>query len=231
MTDFKLIFTAGFGTFFESFDFYLFSLFSIALNYSFFGSINRYSVKWIFIIFAVGYFARILGALIFGYYGDKVGRIFSFKKTIILMAITSILIGFLPSYHMVGIFSVIILMILRFIQGISFGGELSGATIVIVERFNKYQSIIMLFLIIITTIGVFTAKGFIYLLSFIFSHQDMMDYGWRIAYIFGGIMVFHSYFTRKEITDSCEFEKYRENFDCRRNFKLVLNKYKYLIVY
>ena len=67
----KLVFIAGLGTMFESFDFYLFSLFAIQLNYSFFGSVNKHSVLWIFIIFAVGYLARISGALIFGYWGDK----------------------------------------------------------------------------------------------------------------------------------------------------------------
>ena len=71
----KLIFTAGLGTFFEAFDFYLFSLFAVALNYSFFGSVNKHSILWIFLIFAVGYLARIVGALVFGYWGDKLGRL------------------------------------------------------------------------------------------------------------------------------------------------------------
>ena len=124
----KLIFTAGLGTLFESFDFYLFSLFAVALNKSFFDSINQHSVLWIFIIFAVGYLARIMGALVFGYWGDKIGRLYSFKKTIIIMAISSILIGIIPSYESIGIFAVIFLIILRFIQGVSYGGEMSGAT-------------------------------------------------------------------------------------------------------
>ena len=106
----------------------------MALNYSFFGSVNKHSVLWIFFIFAVGYLARIVGALIFGYWGDKLGRIYSFKKTVSIMAISSIVIGFLPTYESVGILAVIFLIILRFIQGISYGGEESGANIIIMEN-------------------------------------------------------------------------------------------------
>jgi MFS transporter, MHS family, proline/betaine transporter len=77
----KLVFIARLGTMFEAFDFYLFSLFAIELNYAFFGSVNKHSILWIFIIFAVGYLARISGALIFEYWGDKIGRLYSVRNS------------------------------------------------------------------------------------------------------------------------------------------------------
>ena len=113
MTKSKLIFTAGLGTFFEAFDFYLFSLFAITLNYSFFGSVNKHSVLWIFLIFAVGYLARVLGALVFGYWGDKLGRLYSFQKTVAIMAISSIVIGLLPTYESIGVLAIILLILLK----------------------------------------------------------------------------------------------------------------------
>jgi MFS transporter, MHS family, proline/betaine transporter len=136
----KLIFVAGLGTMFEAFDFYLFSLFAIELNYAFFGSVNKHSVLWIFIIFAVGYLARISGALIFGYWGDKHGRIHSFKKTIVVMALSSMAIALIPSYQSIGLFAVVFLIALRFIQGISYGGEESGAVIIISLRDKERRS-------------------------------------------------------------------------------------------
>ena len=132
---------------FEAFDFYLFSLFAIQLNYAFFGSVHKHSVLWIFIIFAVGYLARISGALIFGYWGDKQGRIHSFKKTIAVMALSSIAIAFIPPHQHIGVFAVVFLIALRFIQGISFGGEVSGATIVIVEKYKKNLDLECIFFI------------------------------------------------------------------------------------
>jgi MFS family permease len=202
----KLVFIAGLGTLFESFDFYLFSLFAVALNYSFFGSVNKHSVLWIFLIFAVGYLARIVGALVFGYWGDKLGRLYSFKKTVVIMAISSIVIGFLPTYESIGILAVVFLIILRFIQGISYGGEKSGATIVIMENYKNHQPLLILCISIMTLSGVFLAKFTYFVLGYFLDHQTMINYGWRIAYIFGGIMIFHSYFARKDIAESEEFK-------------------------
>jgi MFS family permease len=202
----KLIFIAGLGTLFESFDFYLFSLFAVALNYSFFGGVNKHSTLWMFLIFAVGYFARIVGALVFGYWGDKLGRIYSFKRTVVIMAISSIIIGFLPTYESIGILAVVFLITLRFIQGISYGGEESGANIIIMETFKKHQPLLVLCIGIMSTAGVFLSQLTYYILSLFFTNQYLMDYGWRIAYIFGGIILFHSYFARKEIAESDEYK-------------------------
>ena len=226
----KLIFTAGVGTFFESFDFYLFSLFALALNYSFFGSVNKHSILWVLMIFAVGYLARITGALIFGYWGDKIGRLYSFKKTIVIMAISSIMIGFLPSYSMIGYAAVVGLMFMRFIQGISYGGEETGATIIIIERYKKHQPLLILILSLMGTLGVYAAKGTYILLGQVLNHQQMMDYGWRIAYIIAGILIFHSYFARKEIAESSEFNLSRRQHSYKNTVKGMFSDYKLLLL-
>ena len=226
----KLIFTVSIGTFFEHFDFYLFSLFALALNYSFFGSVNKHSVLWIFLIFAIGYLARISGALIFGYWGDKIGRLYSFKKTVVIMAISSIVIGFLPSYSVVGYAAVIGLMLMRFIQGISYGGEEAGATIIVIERYKNHQPLLILILSFMGTLGVLSAKGTYILLGQYLNHQQMMDYGWRIAYILGGILIFHSYFARKEIAESSEFNLSRRNQSYKNTVKGMFSDYKVLLI-
>ena len=226
----KLLFTAGLGTLFESFDFYLFSLFAVTLNYSFFGSVNKHSVLWIFLIFAVGYFARIVGALIFGYWGDKLGRLYSFKKTVVIMAISSIMIGLLPTYESVGILAVAFLILLRFIQGISFGGEFSGAVIIIIERYKKHLPLLILALSLMTTIGVLLAKLTYSVLGYLLDYQGMLNYGWRIAYIFGGIMIFHSYFARKEIAESEEFKLVQNHTNYKNTIHEMFLSHKKLLL-
>jgi MFS family permease len=200
------------------------------LNYSFFGSVNKHSTLWIFLIFAVGYFARIIGALVFGYWGDKLGRLYSFKKTVVIMAISSMVIGFLPTYESVGILAVVLLITLRFIQGISYGGEMSGATIVIVENYKKNQPLLILVIALMSVAGVFLAKSTYSILGYFFNHHDMMDYGWRIAYIFGGIMIFHSYFARKYIAESEEFKFTQKNSVYKNTIHEMLSSYKSLLL-
>ena len=226
----KLIFIAGLGTLFESFDFYLFSLFALALNYSFFGSVNKHSVLWIFSIFAVGYLARIVGALVFGYWGDKLGRLYAFKRTVFLMGISSITIGLLPTYESVGILAVVFLIVLRFIQGISYGGEETGATIVILENYKKNLPLLILCISIMQTIGVFLAKATFSLLSYLLTTQQMMDYGWRIAYILGGFLIFHSYFARKEIAESDEYKFVSQKHKYKNPIHQIISKYKQILL-
>ena len=226
----KLVFIAGLGTMFESFDFYLFSLFAIQLNYAFFGSVNKHSVLWIFIIFAVGYLARISGALIFGYWGDKQGRVHSFKKTIVVMALSSMAIALIPSYQSIGLFAVVFLIALRFIQGISFGGEVSGATIVIVESYKKNQPILIMCIWLMATVGILLAQGTYTLLSTYMSHESFTQYGWRIAYIFGGLMIFHSYNARKNIAESDEFKNSIKRGEYKNTIKEMFSNYKVVLM-
>ena len=227
----KLVFIAGMGTLFEVFDFYLFSLFAISLNYSFFGSVNQHSILWIFLIFSVGYLARIIGALVFGYWGDKFGRLYSFKKTIVIMAISSIAIGFLPTYQSIGMLAVVLLIVLRFIQGVSFGGEYTGAVIIIIERYKKHLPLLIMCISLMGVVGIFLAKFTYGVLDYFFDHQSMMDYGWRIAYIVGGVLIFHSYQARKTIAESAEFKLNKEHRVYRNSICKMLSHYKEILLW
>ena len=230
MKKFKLVFIAGLGTMFESFDFYLFSLFAIQLNYAFFGSVNKHSVLWIFIIFAVGYLARISGALIFGYWGDKQGRVHSFKKTIVVMALSSIAMAFIPPHQYIGVFAVVFLIALRFIQGVSFGGEISGAVIIISEKYKKHVPILIMCIVLMSVVGVLLAQGTYMLLSTYMSHEAFTQYGWRIAYVFGGLMIFHSYNARKNIAESDEFKNSIKRGEYKNTIEVMFSDYKVVLM-
>jgi MFS transporter, MHS family, proline/betaine transporter len=226
----KLIFTAGLGTLFEAFDFYLFSLFAFSLNESFFGKENQNSVLWIFIVFSIGYIARIVGALFFGYWGDKLGRLYSFKRTITLIALSSIAIGVLPTYNSIGVFAIICLIILRFIQGVSFGGEISGAIIIIKESLIKYKVLSCMCLSIMASFGIFLAILLYQVLHYLLGHELFIDYGWRVAYIFGGIILFHSYQARKKIAESDEFILFKNKQSYKNTIYEMLINYKRLLI-
>jgi MHS family proline/betaine transporter-like MFS transporter len=117
MKKIKLLLTASSGSLFETFDFYLFALFSVAISQAFLGDGSSENMMWVFIVFASGYFARIIGALFFGYIGDKYGRAYAFRYTILIIALASIGIGITPTYNTIGIFAIIFLFIFRMAQG------------------------------------------------------------------------------------------------------------------
>jgi MFS family permease len=145
------------------------------------------------------------------------------------MAISSIVIGFLPTYESIGILAVVFLIILRFIQGISYGGEESGANIIVIERYKEHQPLLILCICIMGISGVFLAKLTYFILGCFFDHQMMMDYGWRIAYIFGGIMIFHSYQARKSIAESEEFRFNKETSMYKNTIRQMIVKHKEIL--
>lgn len=137
----KLLLTVSSGSLFETYDFYLFALFSTAISQAFLGGGTTTDMMWVFIVFASGYFARIIGALFFGYLGDKHGRSLSFRYTILIISFTSIAIGLIPTYSVIGIFAIILLFILRIAQGIACGGGLSGAIVLIYGHTHKHRGL------------------------------------------------------------------------------------------
>ena len=170
------------------------------------------------------------GALIFGYWGDKQGRVHSFKITIVVMALSSIAIAYIPSHQYIGVFAVVFLIALRFIQGVSFGGEMSGAVIIISEKYKKHQPILIMCIWLMSVAGVLLAQGTYTLLSTYISHESFTQYGWRIAYIFGGLMIFHSYFARKNIAESDEFKNSIKRTEYKKTIKSMFSNYKVVLM-
>ena len=229
----KLIITTGIGTLFESFDFYFFSLFIIKLNHSFFG--NKNIILWFIVVSSIAYLSRIFGAMLFGYWGDKYGRIFAFKRTIFIMAISSIIIGFIPSYESIGAYSIALLMTIRFIQGISYGGEQPGATIIIIERFQKHQALLILCLSVMVSIGIYLAYFTYYSLSSLFTYYSIDTYGWRISYIIIGLIFIHfniyAYHLRSKMNDSKKFKINKRKRVYKNPIYITFITYKLLLLF
>ena len=124
----KVVIASSLGTVFEWYDFYLYGSLAAIISRQFFSGVNP-TAGFIFALlaFAAGFFVRPFGALVFGRLGDLVGRKYTFLITIMIMGLSTFLVGLLPSYATIGIAAPVILITLRLLQGLALGGEYGGA--------------------------------------------------------------------------------------------------------
>ncbi len=164
-----------------------------------------------FATFFVGYCARPLGGILFGHFGDRIGRKTALLLTMIIMGVGTFLIGLVPSYETIGIWAPISLLLLRLVQGIGIGGEYGGGMVMTVEhapadRRGFFSSLVHIgvpagFLIPIALLG---------LLSSNMSEQDFLSWGWRLPFLFSIVLVAVGLFIRFQISETPEFKRILE---------------------
>src|SRR5689334_21496348 len=130
-----VIFASSLGTVFEWYDFYLYGSLAAIISKQFFSALNE-AIAFIFALlaFAAGFAVRPFGAIVFGRLGDLIGRKYTFLVTIMIMGLSTSVVGFLPSYATIGILAPIILIGLRLLQGLALGGEYGGAATYVAEH-------------------------------------------------------------------------------------------------
>ncbi len=204
-----VIFASSLGTVFEWYDFYIYGTLGVFLAKYFFSNVPA-NVGFIFALlaFAAGFAVRPFGALIFGRFGDLIGRKYTFLVTMSLMGIGTFFIGVLPGYASWGILAPIVLIALRLVQGLALGGEYGGAAIYVAEHApsNKrgyYTSWIQttatlgLFLALLLILGIRTAMG----------EAAFADWGWRIPFLLSAILLAVSLWIRLKLNESPLFAK------------------------
>jgi MFS family permease len=204
-----VIFASSLGTVFEWYDFYIYGTLGVFLAKYFFSNVPA-NVGFIFALlaFAAGFAVRPFGALIFGRFGDLIGRKYTFLVTMSLMGIGTFFIGVLPGYASWGILAPIVLIALRLIQGLALGGEYGGAAIYVAEHApsNKrgyYTSWIQttatlgLFLALLLILGIRTAMG----------ETAFADWGWRLPFLLSAILLAVSLWIRLKLNESPLFQK------------------------
>lgn len=133
----KIIFLASLGGALEFYDFVIYVIFAPIISQIFFPETDKLaSLMSVYAVFAIGYLIRPLGGIAFSHFGDKYGRKKTFIFSVLLMAVPTVLIGVLPTYQHIGIFSSILLIFLRLLQGLSIGGEIPGALTFTCEHVN-----------------------------------------------------------------------------------------------
>ncbi|MGC2967122.1 MFS transporter [Paraburkholderia aspalathi] len=231
----RVIFASSLGTVFEWYDFYLAGSLAILISKSFFSGVNP-TAAFIFTLlsFAAGFAVRPFGAIVFGRLGDMVGRKYTFLITIVIMGLSTFLVGFLPGYASIGIVSPVIFIAMRMLQGLALGGEYGGAATYVAEhapagRRGFYTAWIQttatlgLFLSLLVILGVRTAMG-----------EDAFGaWGWRIPFIASIILLGVSVWIRLQLHESPVFERIKaegktskaplsEAFGQWKNLKIVI---------
>ncbi|MBA3603030.1 MAG: MFS transporter [Parachlamydiaceae bacterium] len=212
------------GAGFEYYDFIIYGMMAEYLRLLFFAGDDSWvgSLKT-FAIFAVGYFARPFGGIFFGIVGDTIGRKKTFLTVMLLMATSTFGIGLLPTYKQVGNIAPLLLVLMRLLQGFSFGAELPGAMTVVYEfSKQKDQSAHAGFVLASTSLGAMLASGVLYFVSATFVHDQIFSWGWRIPFLLGGVLAVVNYFIRRHLNETPEFllSQVKADKTCLRNAPL-----------
>ncbi len=200
------------GTTIEWYDFFLYgTAAALIFNKIFFPEFDPLTgTLAAFATYSVGFFARPLGGLIFGHFGDRVGRKSMLLITLFLMGIPTILIGLIPTYEDIGYWAAILLVLMRFLQGIAVGGEWGGAVLMAVESAPQGKKG---FFGSLPQAGV--APGLI-LSSFAMGlvatlpESDMLSWGWRLPFLASVVLLLIGWFIRVKVAESPDFEKMKE---------------------
>lgn len=202
----RLLILSSLGGILEFYDFIIFALFASYISNAFFPATNEIvSLLITFATFAIGYLVRPLGGIIFGHFGDKIGRKTTFTISILLMAVATLGIGLTPTYSTIGIMAPLIVISLRVIQGISIGGEIPGAITYVTESLTHHKGLACGIIFCALLFGIVLGSLVYAAMSTVLAEEQMQSYGWRIPFILGGIFGLLSYLVRKELHESAQF--------------------------
>ncbi|MEK8045529.1 MFS transporter [Ideonella margarita] len=231
----KVIFASSLGTVFEWYDFYLYGSLAAIIAKQFFAGLDPNSA-FIFALlaFAAGFIVRPFGALVFGRLGDMIGRKYTFLVTILIMGLSTFIVGVLPNYASIGVAAPVILIGLRLLQGLALGGEYGGAATYVAEhaphgKRGAYTAWIQttatlgLFLSLMVILGTRTAIG----------EDEFAAWGWRVPFIVSILLLAISVWIRLSMNESPAFKKMKaegktskapltESFGQWKNLKIVI---------
>jgi MFS family permease len=161
-----------------------------------------------FLIYAVGFIARPVGAAIFGHYGDRIGRKATLIVTLLLMGLATFAVGFVPTYATIGIWGAIVLTVLRFIQGVGVGGEWGGSVLMSMEwaRTNKHRGFVASWPQFGVPAGLFLANLVVLAISQI-SGSAFLTWGWRVPFFLSIVLVAIGLYIRLSILETPIFAK------------------------
>ena len=231
----KVIFASSLGTVFEWYDFYLYGSLAAIIAKQFFSGLDAGSA-FIFALlaFAAGFLVRPFGALVFGRLGDMIGRKYTFLVTILIMGLSTFIVGILPNYASIGVAAPVILIALRLLQGLALGGEYGGAATYVAEhaphgKRGAYTSWIQT----TATLGLFLSLLVILGTRLSLGEEAFGAWGWRIPFIVSVFLLGISVWIRLSMNESPAFKKMKsegktskapltESFGQWKNLKIVI---------
>jgi MFS family permease len=230
----KVIFASSLGTVFEWYDFYLYGSLAAIIAKQFFSGLDPQAAFIASLLaFAAGFIVRPFGALVFGRLGDMIGRKYTFLVTILIMGLSTFIVGVLPSYATIGSAAPVILIGLRMLQGLALGGEYGGAATYVAEhapqgKRGAYTSWIQT----TATLGLFLSLMVILGTRTLIGEADFAAWGWRVPFIVSILLLAISVWIRLSMNESPAFQKMKsegktskaplsESFGQWKNLKIV----------
>ncbi|MBB6600438.1 MFS transporter [Luteimonas sp. MC1825] len=209
----KVIFASSLGTVFEWYDFYLYGSLAVVIAAQFFSGVNE-TTGFIFALlaFAAGFAVRPFGAIVFGRVGDMIGRKFTFLVTIVIMGLSTFMVGLLPSYESIGIAAPVILIVLRMLQGLALGGEYGGAATYVAEHApNGKRGLYTSFIQTTATIGLFLSLMVILGVREFFGVEAFNEWAWRLPFLLSIVLLGISVWIRMQLSESPLFKEMKES--------------------
>lgn len=231
----KVIFASSLGTVFEWYDFYLYGSLAAIIAKQFFSGLDAGSA-FIFALlaFAAGFIVRPFGAIFFGRLGDMIGRKYTFLVTILIMGLSTFIVGILPTYASIGVAAPIILIVLRLLQGLALGGEYGGAATYVAEHApHGKRGAYTAWIQTTATLGLFLSLMVILGTRTITGEEAFADWGWRVPFIVSIALLAISVWIRLAMNESPAFQKMKaegktskaplkESFGEWKNLKIVI---------
>ncbi|KRB40885.1 MULTISPECIES: MFS transporter [unclassified Acidovorax] len=231
----KVIFASSLGTVFEWYDFYLYGSLAAIIAKQFFSGLDAGSA-FIFALlaFAAGFIVRPFGAIFFGRLGDMIGRKYTFLVTILIMGLSTFIVGILPTYASIGVAAPVILIALRLLQGLALGGEYGGAATYVAEHApHGKRGAYTAWIQTTATLGLFLSLMVILGTRTILGEEAFADWGWRVPFIVSILLLAISVWIRLSMNESPAFQKMKaegktskapltESFGQWKNLKIVI---------
>ncbi len=208
----KVIFASSLGTVFEWYDFYLYGTLAVIIGKQFFSNLDPTS-QTIFslLAFAAGFIVRPFGAIFFGRLGDMIGRKYTFLVTILIMGLSTFIVGILPNYASIGVAAPIILILLRMLQGLALGGEYGGAATYVAEHSpHGRRGLFTSWIQTTATAGLFMSLLVILGTRTLIGEEAFADWGWRVPFLVSVLLLAISVWIRLSMNESPAFKKMKE---------------------
>jgi MFS family permease len=210
--DLKTLGLSALGGALEFYDFIVFVFFTAALSQLFFSPEQSDWLKQmqVYGLFAAAYLARPLGGIIMAHFGDLVGRKRMFTFSIFLMAVPTFLMGILPTYADIGFWAPVLMLVLRIVQGAAVGGEVPGAWVFVSEHVpRRHIGFACGTLTAGLTLGILIGSLVATFINSVLTPQQVLDYGWRAAFVLGGVFGLLGVYLRRYLSETPVFEEMR----------------------
>jgi metabolite-proton symporter len=207
----RVILASLIGTSIEFYDFYVYGTAAVLVFPKLFFPDNSnptVSLLSSFLVFGIAFIARPIGSIIFGHFGDRIGRKKTLVASLLTMGIATVLIGLLPTYSQIGIAAPLLLTLFRFAQGLGLGGEWSGAALLATENAPKgKRAIYGTFPQMGAPIGFILANGIFLVLSLTMSADAFASWGWRVPFVISAVLVIVGLYVRFKLVETPAFQK------------------------